>query len=115
MRMRNGFRKRYSNKYLYKKCGISRIDCFLTKSALKFIEKLPSIKNDCLVAYADKISSIVLAEHVRHMSPNYLKKLYESGMLSRNERLLFYHRRFKSLNINDGELVYNTDNCKFLA
>ncbi|XP_017481195.1 PREDICTED: RNA-directed DNA polymerase from mobile element jockey-like [Rhagoletis zephyria] len=103
------FRKRVSNKVLYKKCGISRIDSFLIKSSYRFVERMAYMQNELINKYLSKQTEISLPITERYLSPIYLKILKNNLMLHKNNKTIYYHRRYKSYNFNDDNLVYNTD------
>ena len=101
------FRKRISNKKIYNKCKIKRIDCFLIENGLRFLNNLPYVENNLINEYYNKQHEISFPFSERYLSPIYLRQIQNQNLLYRDKKLLFYHRRYNTYNIEN--LVYNTD------
>ena len=106
-RRNDQFRKRISNKTLYTKCKIVRIDNFLIKGGLNFLKKLPLIPNRLIQNYNNKQHDISFPFTERYISPIYLKIIENQNLLYRNKKLLFYHRRYNTFDIDN--TVYNLE------
>lgn len=98
---RDGYRKRIPNNILYKKCEIERIDYFMVKTALKFLNNLNLVENDMLKDYANKQNEITYPIEETFVSPIYLKVLNENNNIFENNKVMYYHRRFKTRDINN--------------
>lgn len=106
----DGSIKKVSNKNIYKKCKMKRIDNFLIESAVRFLNSCLYNDNSLISNYAEKLNTISFPLTERYYSPIYLKKLIESNIVYSNNMALFYHRRFNSFDISN--TVYNT--CQFI-
>ena len=96
-----------SNKKIFNKCKIKRIDCFLIKKGLRFLNNLPYIENNLVNDYHNKQHEISLPFSERYLSPIYLRQIQNQNLLYSDKKLLFYHRGYNTYNIEN--LVYNTD------
>lgn len=97
----DGSFRRPSNKEVYERSGLQRIDRFLVKSGLKFVEKSQNINNEMIRSSLISNDDPPILEK-RHLSPADLTKLRDEGILyDNNSNLLFYHRRYKTFNITD--------------
>lgn len=103
----NTYYKRYSNDYLYSNCQLERIDCYLIKSALNFIGNMQYINNEYIQNYIIQENEITAPITKKYLSPIYIKALNDLGYLHINNKLLYYHRRYKTYNTHNN-LVYNT-------
>ena len=103
--MEEGTRRRPTNRAIYDGIQFARIDCFLMDSALSFLEKAVHMGNPMVTDCFDR------ADPDNVISRNYFRPvdilaLKNGGHLSSGGRLLFYHRRYGTLDIQD--TVYNT-------
>lgn len=102
----DGSIKKVSNKNIYKKCKMKRIDNFLINSGIKFLDGCINIDNILISRYLEKLNTITYPLVERYYSPIYLKVFNNNNAVFNNSKALFYHRRFNSLNIIN--TVYNT-------
>lgn len=106
IKFEDGSFKRVSNKNIYKKCKMKRIDNFLIESGIKFLDSCRYIDNILILNYMRKLNTITFPLIDKYYSPVYLKKLHDNNVVYNNRMALFYHRRFNSFDIYN--TVYNT-------
>lgn len=102
----DGVMRRPSCEMVYSVAGLERIDVFLVRCALGFLEKASTVDNGLVRGCLQGGISPGRLLEVPHRPPVCLAGLEEQGLLFRDGRLLFYNRRFGSTGIED--LVYNT-------
>lgn len=105
-RHEDGTFRRPSRRSIYNLVEFDRLDAFLVKNALKFLDRSSNLDNsivrNCLEP--DRQLAGYLSENYR--PPEGLLRLDSEGLLFRDDRLLFYHRRLGTLDVED--TVYNT-------
>lgn len=96
-----------SSREVYDNCRMERIDIFLTRISLNFLKASESIDNSLIrnSYITNEQFDRILATN-SYMSPSCLIRLEEKDLLYRNDKLLFYHRGFRTFDLNN--TVYNT-------
>lgn len=89
---------------IYDGVKFGRIDVFLVNTALASLERSATIENDLIGGCYDRVGTDDL-QIKRHLLPVDLLTLSERGLLRDGEDLLFYHRRYRTLDIEN--TVYN--------
>lgn len=102
----NGILKRPSCAQIYDAVDFDRIDIFLVRSALTFLDRSEYLDNE-LVRQSRNAANDPNCLSGNYLPPASLLELRRQDLLYVNDRLLFYHRRFGTLNILD--TVYNTN------
>lgn len=95
-----------SSRSVYDSIDFDRIDVFLIKGALKFLDRASFLENGLIrnsLLYDNSLQRLITDNY---RPPVSLLTLDREGLLIRDDRLLFYHRRFGTLDIAD--TVYNT-------
>lgn len=98
----DGTFKNPSCRVTYDQAGIDRIDRFLMRGALNFIETANHMENSLVLESLEcPLNSNDIRTH-RHLPPAVLPKLNDEGLLYNNDnKLLFYHRRYNQMNVSD--------------
>lgn len=98
----DGSFRRRSCRAIYDAADLERIDLFLMKGALRFLETAQTVDNELLRGSLNfHIDADTLAIR-KHLPPVALLKLNEQNLLYNNDNnLVFYHRRFNTLNVTD--------------
>ena len=102
----DGTFRRSSCRLLYERYNFERIDVFLMRTAITFLEQSSVLLNEMVSNCFSHASDLDGIRGHRYLSPIDLLTLRDAGLLYREDRLLFYHRRVNTLDIQD--LVYNT-------
>lgn len=95
-----------SCRQIYDGVEFDRIDVFLVKTALAFLEKSADLDNQLVRRCIERGGDDTVMTY-RYIPPAGLLTLRRNGRLFVNDRLLYYHRRFGSLDLTD--TVYTTD------
>lgn len=105
----DGSFKSTSNKKVYEKYNADRIDVFLMKLAISFLERNEFSSNNlirnCYMSESD--FEYILNDCKKYLSPACLIHLNKKNLIYTDEKLTFYHRRFNTYNMTN--LVYNID------
>lgn len=103
----NGIWRLPHNSAVYENTPFDRIDMFLIKGALKFLEKSSFLENSLIIDSLNNnsITDINNILETNYHAPKCLLPLDRAGLLSIDNQLLFYHRRYKTFDINN--TVYN--------
>lgn len=102
----DGTIRRPSCRTIYNSAGFDRIDVFLMNGALRFLERSASLDNGLVRDSLQLDTSLLRLLEDNYRPPVGLLTLDREGILYRDGKLLFYHRRFGSFDLDD--LVYNT-------
>lgn len=97
----DGTYKYPSYRRLYDDCHFSRVDQFLVKGGLKFLETSEEINNTIIKEMLICNENIETITTWKHLPPAALRRLKEENMLFRNDKLLFYHWRYNTFNLED--------------
>ena len=100
----DGTMRRPSCKEIYNSVDFGRIDTFLVNSGLKFLENCKNLDNDLVKACFSTSDADSVTER-KSLGPLDLLFLHERDLLETDGKLLFYHRRFNTLDIDN--VVYN--------
>ena len=76
------------------------------RRAITFLEHSSVLLNEMVRNCFSHATDLDGVRGHRYLSPIDLLTLWDAGLLYRDDRLLFYHRRVNTLDIQD--LVYNT-------
>ena len=91
---------------IYEKMCFERIDVFLMRTAIAFLQNSSNLRNSIVNNCLTNSYDLESVRCHRYLSPTDILTLRDAGLLYRDDRLLFYHRRINSRDIDD--LVYNT-------
>lgn len=105
-RMDDGTWRNPSCHRIYSSVNFDRIDSFLVKMAMASLDRDATIDNGLVRGCYERAETDDLLTR-RYFSPVDLLALGEGGHLRVDGRLLFYHRRYRSLDI--GNTVYNVN------
>lgn len=101
-----GIWKRPSNKSIYNAIDFERIDAFLVKGALAFLRKCGDLDNMLIsrsLEYSEGIEDLTTA---KYLPPVSLLTLEREGFMFTEGKLLFYHRRYGTMDLLN--TAYNT-------
>lgn len=99
--------KHISNNILYRKTEMERIDRFLIKMGLRFLDSTEQHSNNLVKGYYQKSINLPYDINAKFNPPYSLKHLKNSNSLYDDiGNLTFYHRRINTQNTN---YVYNTN------
>lgn len=102
----DGSFRRPSCSAIYMNMGFERIDLFLMRSAISFLGLARQLPNELVRNCLTNTSDLESVRRHEFYAPLDILTLKDAGLLYRNDRLVFYHRRFNSLDWDN--LVYNT-------
>lgn len=99
IRRKVGSYKYLSNKKLYKRANITRIDKFLVEKSIRFFSVCENSENEFLRGIVEPF------KEAKYYHPSYVHHLNQTQELFVNDKLLIFHRG----TINPHTMVYNTN------